>query len=258
MPDSVRIEAAAYIGARKSQQDAVNRILSTDRLSAIAILADGIGGHGHGNLASKLAVDACTELLAPKIDALAAKPSDAPAILRDAANAANTRIAQAIQEYPAVAGMGATLVIAAVLRGKLYWCSVGDSHLSVYRPKVLRRLNANHSLASGLDDLVKIGAIDESAAQHSTKGSVLTSALTGQDIKEIDCPAKPFKLLGSDIVIICSDGIETLSQAEIEAHCRTEGAAGPAQLCAGLIDGAIQKAHPKQDNLSVVAMLHAA
>jgi serine/threonine protein phosphatase PrpC len=249
-----RVETALYQGARSSQQDFVARLRTPGDACVIGLLSDGIGGHGNGDVASRMAVETCAETLAPEIPGFIDGSVDVPALLLSTAHAANTRISGAIRSQSRLEGMGATLLIAVVVRNRLFWCSVGDSHLWVHHNGKLTRMNADHSLASGLGNLVKIGAINSEDARKSPKNSVLTSSLSGRDLKEIVCPADGVKLRADSQILLFSDGIESLQEDEMKAICQRRRSPEPAALCADFIDAVIGKADPAQDNLAVIAI----
>lgn len=244
-------------GARSYQQDWITHLTSPDGVSAVAILCDGVGSGGYGNIASKTVAEACARALAPVVETLSGTDVQLPDLLRETGEIANTALATRIEENPNTVGMSTTLIIAVFSAGYIHWYSVGDSHLGLYRNKKLSRLNADHSLASGLDDMVKIGAIDAETARASGKSSVLTSAIAGHKLEEIDCPSQGAQLHPGDIVFLCSDGVETLSPAQIEDICGAPPRQRPAQLCRRLLDAIEDQNAPNQDNASmIVAMCH--
>jgi len=247
-----RIEAAVFRGGRDYQQDAVARLVSADGKCMVGILSDGIGGHGFGHIASRVAVRECVSKLEGAIDGIAAEHEMLPTLLADVASAANERIAGEIATFPETSGMGATLLLAAIVDGHLYWCSVGDSHLRVCGKGAFKRVNADHSLADGLQNLVKVGIMDERAAAGSRQRSALTSAVSGEPIAKLDCPAAGLRLAKGDIVVLASDGIETLDDREFAGLRRDGGDASPEAFCDRAISAIRTDMSEDQDNVSLV------
>ena len=136
-----------------------------------------------------------------------------------------TALAQALQtgrttaeaiNHPETEGMGATLVVPALIENRLWWISVGDSPLFLYRGGKLSQLNEDHSMAPQIDFMVKSGLMDaETGANHPDR-NCLISVLMGARIPKIDCPTKPFEMKAGDIVVCASDGLQFLTNAQIE------------------------------------------
>ena len=249
------INAGAIQGERAYQQDCVTHIRSADGNSAVAVLCDGVGGGAHGNIASQLVLERCLDSLRLHIDTFATDQTQIPKLLRRATEEANDYLAAKIEAYPGTAGMSTTLVAAVICEQHLYWSSVGDSQLCVYRGHLLKRLNDDHSLADGLNNLVKIGAMDAATAKASAKSSVLTSAISGAALADIHCPEDGFQLRPSDVVLLFSDGLETLETSMIEQICHREAESRPGRLCGCLLDAVADAAKPGQDNASVITAM---
>src|SRR3990172_7167948 len=136
-------------GAREYQEDAflITHLTNADgNPSALVIVADGMGGHAAGNVASNMAVQAFNKQVSANY------PSGNPAdILHECVLKANASIRETVKETPALAGMGCTMVAAILEGNKLWWASVGDSHLYLLRDKELIKKNADHSYGGYLD-----------------------------------------------------------------------------------------------------------
>lgn len=251
----VRLEAATALGLgrRERQEDAVLCDVPRGGAAGIVVLADGLGGHTGGEVASRLAVSTALRELAGHRDAEGALAGDIPALLRVAAEAANHAVLAQAEQAPEVAGMGTTLLVAVVQAGALWWISVGDSPLFVLREGRLRQLNETHALATHLDLLVEVGEMaPEEAAAHPAR-SCLTSALGADPIERIDCPDGPFALRPGDVVMAASDGLLTLAPEEIGAIA---GGAGmrSADLAGGLLDAVMRAGVREQDNVSLAVL----
>ena len=136
-------------GAREYQEDAfliTHMTDANDKPSALVIVADGMGGHAAGNVASNMAVQAFNKYLSASYPT-----NDIPGILSQAVAKANNSIKETVTETPALQGMGCTMVAAILEAGKMWWASVGDSHLYLVRNKELIKKNADHSYGGFLD-----------------------------------------------------------------------------------------------------------
>jgi PPM family protein phosphatase len=232
-------------GARRYQEDTADVRADTGALTAV--LADGMGGHVGGALASQLA---CRHFL----NAFATPAEDVRARLDQGLELANLAIASRTAEDPKLDGMGCTLVGVAFRPDphRLEWVSVGDSPLYLVRNGEIVRLNEDHSLAPELDKLAAAGRISWDAARADPRRHVLRSALTGTEIDLIDRPHSPLTLEPGDVVILASDGIHSISEAEIAGvvtAAPTPGAAADALLAAVEAVG-----ETYQDNTTVVVV----
>lgn len=146
------VTTAQIIGDRDNQEDT----LSAHELGAntgehagelLLLLADGMGGHAGGEVASKLAVESFAEALRSSLDS------------------ANERLAETVAETPKPRGMATTLIGCVINENRMYWISVGDSPLWVFRSGTLHRINADHSMVPVLNELVSEGALDPEEAE---------------------------------------------------------------------------------------------
>ena len=116
-------------GARDYQEDAfLVTYLDDDeggdgKSSALVIMADGMGGHAAGNIASNLVVSTFNKAFTGDFG-----KDVTPEVLRVALAKANAALTESIRETPALDGMGCTMVTAVFSKGKVFWISVGDSH----------------------------------------------------------------------------------------------------------------------------------
>ena len=235
-------------GARDYQEDAFLITHLTDANgwpSAFVIVADGMGGHNAGNLASNMATQAFNRHV------LANYPAANPAaVLEEAVIKANESIKETIAETAALRGMGCTLVAAILEQDRITWASVGDSHLYLIRDNELEKINADHSYGGFLDRMEAAGSpIDP---EPTLSRNMLMSAITGDEINEIDVPEAPLDLAEGDRVLICSDGLDTLSFDEIVQF--SDWSKLPKDFVNALMQ-AVEKADvPRQDNTTVIAV----
>src|SRR5271170_4113214 len=152
-----RGEGGQHQGARPYQEDswALKRLGDG---SLLAVVADGMGGHAGGAVASKLAVEAFVHAL------------EQGGGLADGLQDANGAVRKGAVAKPDLAGMGATLVAAQVRGDEVRWISVGDSPLFLVSAGGIERLNADHSMAPQIEAMVKRGLLtEEEAAVHPAR-----------------------------------------------------------------------------------------
>lgn len=240
-------------GGRSYQEDRISIALLTgeraegDRL--LLLLADGMGGHAGGAVASETVLRA----FQATFDQAAADAADADiaAILRAGVDAANRAVREKQHADPALSEMGSTLVAALIRADTLYWASVGDSPLWVLRDGHLTRLNQDHSMLPLLLDLVELGRLTEDEARNDPRVHQLRSAVSGADLALIDIAADGYPLQAGDLVLVASDGLETLPDEEIAAlAARHDGAD---DIVRALLEGVVAVDAPGQDNASVLA-----
>jgi protein phosphatase len=237
-------------GQRPYQEDALVTDFSLGSDIGFAVLADGMGGHAAGDVASKIVVtEVFSELKLQSGDTFAFA-SNLPEILRDAAFAANDCVKGHIQTNAETAGMGATLLAPVFVGSRLYWISIGDSPLLLYRNGVLRQLNEDHSMAPQIDFMIQTGMLSEDAGRNHPDRSCLTSVLGGEEVPRIDCPGEPFELRDSDILIAASDGIQYLSFPEIEDILAANSDKPSRWIADTLLARLEAHGDPEQDNAS--------
>jgi len=245
------VATALTQGQRDSQEDAVIADFPLDGEVGFAVLADGMGGHAAGDVASKIVVTEVFSELKLQSGEAEHFEENLPTILSQAANTANECVRLHTQHHPGSHGMGATLVAPVLVGEKLYWISVGDSPLFLFREGELLQINEDHSLAGQIDLLVEKGMMDRETAENHPDRHCLTSVLIGDQIARIDCPKKPLTLKPGDIVIVASDGLQFLENSEIEGliheHCR-DSSADIARCLIGALDAL---GDPHQDNVSL-------
>jgi PPM family protein phosphatase len=224
----------------------------------VAVLADGMGGHAGGALASRMACESFIKSYA------ATEPAEKPTQpeterLVEALRAANDAIAATVSTNPMLTGMGSTLVGVVFSAAGVEWVSVGDSPLLLYRRGEIAMLNEDHSLAPELDRMAAAGKITAEEARKDPRRHMLRSAVTGEDIDMVDVSRTPLRVEAGDYIILASDGLQTLETSEIERVVTAYAADGPQAVANALIRAVEAVRDPHQDNATVVAVraLHA-
>lgn len=242
-------------GARPYQEDyahvwrpngqAVNGAGGDQQL--LGILADGMGGHVSGEVASKLA---CTQY----VSAFSSQGGPIDQRLGTSLDASNSALSDAIRTNSALNGMGCTLVAGYVDQDGLRWVSVGDSMLLLYRRGQLIRLNDDHSFGALLDKQAEAQKITMEEARNHPRRRSLRSAITGGQIALRHLEAAPRRLLPGDWVVLASDGLETLTGTEIAKLISSQENGSPQALVDRLLHAVAAKKSENQDNTTVLAI----
>lgn len=228
----LRIGAKSDTGRiREGNEDA---FLVDERMGLVAV-ADGMGGHRAGEVASATALEALRANVA----------SGTP--IRDAIANANTAVLEKSESDESLQGMGTTVTAGTVASGDtLLVAHVGDSRLYLLRDGALRRVTEDHSL---VEELVRDGQLTPEQAAVHPRRSVITRAL-GVD-KEIEVDLHPLALHIGDRLVFCSDGLTTmLHDDQIGAVLRRES--DPQRVAAQLVADANKAGG--EDNITVVVV----
>lgn len=213
----------------------------------VAVLADGMGGHTAGALASRTV---CESFISTYAGLNGARPERLIKSLRSA----NDAIAAQVRSNPILAGMGTTLVAAVFGDQGVEWVSVGDSPLLLFRRGEIALLNEDHSLAPELDHLAALGRMTVEEAKADPRRHMLRSAVTGEDLDLVDLSRRPLGLEAGDYVILASDGLQTLETMEIQRIVAAYADDGAGAVANALIRAVEAIRDPHQDNTTVVAV----
>lgn len=250
---SFKFDTATAIsqGAREYQEDALISDFSMGSDMSFVVLADGMGGHAAGDIASKIVVtEVFSELTFMRADMVNYSACICDA-LNKAAQQANATLKDHVEAHPETKGMGATLVSAVIVRGKLHWISIGDSPLYLFRNNSLVQLNEDHSMSRTIDMMVRAGVLNAQDGENHPDRNVLTSVLFGEKVAEIDCPEEPFQLRAGDTLIVASDGLQFLTDPEIEKLLRDRQLSRSSEIVSALMDALSNLNDPDLDNVSV-------
>ena len=242
---------AMVLGRRERQEDAVVSDFSSGEAFGFVVLADGMGGHAAGDVASKIVVtEVFSKLKLQSGDPEILEPQIGE-VLEKAAVSANKRVGMYARERPEAHGMGATLLAPVFIHDRLYWISVGDSPLYLFRNGVLERLNENHALMSQIDYLVANGIMGREEALNYPDQTCLTSVLIGREFAQLDCRTVPVQIQEGDILIVASDGLQFLCEDQIEGVLRFTQKRSAEDIGAALMKEVQKLDDPCQDNVSL-------
>jgi serine/threonine protein phosphatase PrpC len=209
-------------------------------------VADGMGGHAAGEIASRLAIETLQEVL--HRDGAAAKPmgvEEAAEWLRGAVVEANRRICDSILLHEDRRGMGTT-VVAMVHSGRdAVVGHVGDSRLYLLRGGELIRMTSDHSW---VNEQVKLGLMNDDTAQRHPMRNIVTRALGSRPDVTVDLTS--LQVQPEDIYLLCSDGLNTMLSDDQIGAILAAHREDPEAACRALVEEANR--HGGEDNVTVV------
>jgi len=211
------------------------------------IVADGMGGHPAGDLASRTAVALAVQR-APRHLGQAENPEDSSRLLADLLTAANQEILALADAQPALKGMGTTVVAMTMTLDPapaIHIVHLGDSRAYLYRGGMLAQLTRDHTL---VEEYVQSGLIDRTEITHHPKRHVLTQAL-GMD-GEITPERTSLPLQNDDLVLLCSDGLTKMLDDNDIVSILSRTKHDPSVACDRLIEETLT--HGGEDNVTVI------
>lgn len=235
---------AQWIGCREHQEDVcVVRHFSEGTL---AVVCDGMGGHSCGDVAAETAAETF-------IGTFAEMPSEdsVPERFQAALTAANEAVGRLFEGSSLYGGCTLTALYASV--SLLWWVSVGDSPLMLWRAKHLHRLNADHSMRAFYEGCVREGSM--SLAEALSHGHVLRSALTGEALRLVDLPTQARILLPGDRLVLATDGVEKLLFSPVLSDAARRALSAPfPDAAASLVEACRALNDECADNTTVIVL----
>ncbi|MDX1976543.1 MAG: protein phosphatase 2C domain-containing protein [Pseudanabaenaceae cyanobacterium bins.68] len=225
--------------ARPSNQDA----FYIDPEGRYFIVADGMGGHAGGEVASRLATETVQQFLDQYWNS---SSYDSDQILREAIARANRAILQDQVANPSRSDAGTTIVVVIFREQQPWYCHVGDSRLYRLRGTKLEQISEDHTWIARA---IQNGVVDLDEARRHPWRHMLLQCLGREDLKVNQ--AHPIALLPGDRLLICSDGLtEELTDERITHHLKTVRSSPYAVRT--LIEAA--KAKGGRDNITVIVI----
>lgn len=193
----MHVNSLTNIGlVRKANEDN----LLTDKKRGLFVVADGMGGHEAGELASGIAIKTLDNFLSSEIITTNKGNS-----LYQAIQKANELIYHESQINSSCAGMGTTVTATLFIDDKLYVGHIGDSRVYLIRDKSIKLLTRDHSLVG---ELLRKGELTESEAYRHPHRNILTRALGTEPKVEIDI--FEYEIRPGDLFLLCTDGLYNL------------------------------------------------
>ena len=207
----------------------------------LAIVADGMGGHQAGEVASRTAIDTISRCYFSASNGKRTTPSRA---LQTAIEAANQLIHEQAASDSRLAGMGTTCVALALRDGQAWGAHVGDSRMYLVREGEIHPLTEDHSLVA---DLVSKGLISADEARDHADKNVILRALGTQPDVEVSTWSRPLEIEPGDRFLLSSDGLHDLVRDE--EILALAGKGDPTEAAEALI--ALAKERGGHDNITV-------
>ena len=229
------------IGRRSENEDSCT-IPDKAHPSPFVAVSDGMGGHAAGAVASKLIIEGLREEL------FRLRPDDIVSQLRSAVKQVNFDVYRTAQDDPALYGMGATLVLAALFSGTYVALNVGDSRLYKYSDHTLTQISHDHTY---VQMLVDSGSITPEEAKVHPQRNLITRSVG------LEMRVEPEFYIGEwgpgDILLLCSDGLHGSVPEETMIQILETGASLSSR-CRKLVDTALQ--FGASDNITAVLAEH--
>ena len=210
------------------------------------VVADGMGGHEGGEIASEIAVKTVGKMLSTYLDSCQENTQHA---VHEALQKANDEIIQMKKRYIEFTNMGTTIVLSIFLNDLHYFSHLGDSRIYLYNKKdELIQLTIDDSLVMGM---VKRGIINEEQARTHELKNIVTRYLGTADL---DLPeVKYCHLKVEDCILLCTDGLTgMLEDKEILSIIKRNISTGPQSVCNALIEQANKNGG--KDNITVIVI----
>src|SRR5881398_807424 len=230
----------SHVGRQRQHNE--DSFLVADQ-AQLYLVADGMGGHAAGEIASRIAVDSISEFILHTKEDDGTWPHAYDENFRRTTNRlmaavrmANTRVLEAMRKDARLRGMGTTVVACLADEDMMAFAHVGDSRAYLIRDGQLSRITNDHSWVF---EQVQAGMLTEAEAEKHPLRNVITRALGGAlsvnpDASEIDC--KP-----GDVYLLCSDGLTGMVPEEEILKLVSTNAGDLEKACRELIDMANER-----------------
>ena len=236
------------IGARARQEDSFTLVNAldeqkSDALGLMFIVCDGMGGMKDGKLASETAIKSLRNSFSQmnRLERIGEQ-------LKESAFSASDEVEKILE-----GDGGSTVVAGIIIHEKLYFASVGDSFMYLYRDGSLYRLNVEHNICYQryLED-IKDGALDAKSCREDPEAAALTQFLGMPGLSEVDYSANPINLRKGDVLLACSDGVGgVVEESEIIEALQWFSVN---DMCQRLEKHIISHANPNQDNYTALTI----
>jgi len=232
--------------ARDHNEDAI----AWDETHGFALLADGMGGHNAGDVASRMCIEQLNASLLPVL----LKPlrlrankgvSKHVTLARRAVNKANAEIFANAEANPERKGMGTTVVLAVFYSDKVVLAHVGDSRIYRLRGRSLEQMTADHSLVR---ELLEKGVISPEEVKNNPYSHVITKAVGIRE--KVVAEVQELETQPGDVFLLCSDGLTDLVDDTMIEDTLVAAAGNWAPAAQRLVD--LANGRGGRDNISVV------
>jgi protein phosphatase len=229
--------------------------LQWDLKLGLFVVADGMGGHAAGEVASRLAVDAINDFIELTsgddeitwpfgLDETMSYDGNR---LKTAVRFANKKVLEATRERTEYEGMATTVAAVLVDGDSANLAHVGDSRVYLLREEVLTQLTSDHSW---INEQIQSGVISADQARSHPLRNVVTRALGGKPDLQVDMQVH--RMRDGDVLLLCSDGLTTMLPDDEIASVMKDHVDDVGEAARALVDGA--NARGGEDNITVLLL----
>lgn len=229
---------------RDSNEDSYKIIPESSQNSYVYIIADGMGGHNCGEVASRMAVDFISNYVQKDGNRLFSS-QNIEEKLKKLVEDTNTTVFETSLKNPEASGMGTTLTMAVIAGEKATVAHVGDSRLYLMRDEIIQQITEDHTY---IWELIKKGSLTREEAEVHPRKHVITRAIGSSPDLEVDMLT--LEIQDEDILLLCTDGLTNMiGDDEIYRILKDNE---PEAACEGLIEAA--KSKGGEDNITVIVI----
>jgi len=231
---------------RELNEDSYKIIVGDNSSYFAFVVADGMGGHKCGELASRVAVEYISDSIERDPHNLIL-PETRSEALKKIVEGTNAAVYQKSLEVPEASGMGTTLTMAVVTQSDITVAHVGDSRLYIVRDETIRQITEDHSY---IEELIKKGTITRDEAENHPQKNIITRAI-GSSL-DIDIDITSMEITSGDIFVLCTDGLTNMVSCDQIMKTVIENE--PEEACEQLVEAA--KRNGGDDNITVIVIKH--
>ena len=229
---------------REINEDPYRIIPESSQNPSAFIIADGMGGHNCGEVASRMTVDYISDYIEHSSSQLFSC-QDIGEEIKKLVGDANITVFEASLSKPETNGMGTTLTMAVITDSKVTVAHVGDSRLYLARSANLRQITEDHSY---IEELIKNGSLTREEAESHPRKNVITRAIGSS--RDIEVDLMDLEAENGDVFLLCTDGLTNMiCENEIYNIIKDNE---PEKACEQLIDAA--KGKGGEDNITVIVI----
>jgi protein phosphatase len=227
---------------RKTNEDS----FFADGRLGLLIVADGMGGHKGGEVASRIAVETISAVIGTR---LAGVDGDLDGLIRGSIEQADAQIRAQADTDPALEDMGTTLVLALCRGSAIHLAHLGDSRAYLIHDGSIRQLTEDHSLVA---QMLKAGQLTAEEAPHFRLRNVVTRSLGNKAPSEVEQATVEWG--AGDYLLLCTDGLTNMVEAAELQSVIADGGADIERTCREAIDRANRKGG--RDNITAILAYH--
>lgn len=215
----------------------------------VFLVADGMGGHQAGEVASTISVMTVEDFLLNTVKRFfRLRDSDEQSVMKEfqtALQEADARLFEEASQHPELLGMGTTLTMAFAINWRLFIAHAGDSRCYLFSKGKLHQLTQDHTMVA---EMIRLGMLSPKDASSHPQRNVVTNVLGGPE-PGVHVEMHRLDLEAGDVVMLCSDGLNGMvTDAQIAALLQDERE--PQRACKRLVDAANAKGG--NDNITVI------